>query len=93
MTSWRMERFMIPIELTTWAACKSDSRSNLRWCRSYWLSYMELYRFIKLVERLSKRYGFVYVDQDETMTGTLQRIPKDSYYWYQKVIQSNGETL
>lgn len=40
-----------------------------------------------------KRYGFVYVDQDETMTGTLQRIPKDSYYWYQKVIQSNGETL
>ena len=38
-----------------------------------------------------KRYGFVYVDQDETMTGSLKRIPKDSYYWYQDVIASNGE--
>ncbi|MDR0300060.1 MAG: glycoside hydrolase family 1 protein [Streptococcaceae bacterium] len=40
-----------------------------------------------------KRYGFVYVNQDETMTGSLKRIPKDSYYWYQKVISSNGEVL
>ncbi|MCL2676747.1 MAG: glycoside hydrolase family 1 protein [Streptococcaceae bacterium] len=40
-----------------------------------------------------KRYGFVYVDQDETMNGTLERIPKDSYYWYQMVIETNGENL
>lgn len=40
-----------------------------------------------------KRYGFVYVDQDETMEGSLNRIPKDSYYWYKKVIASNGEDL
>lgn len=40
-----------------------------------------------------KRYGFVYVDQDETMQGSLKRIPKDSYYWYQKVIATNGEEI
>ncbi|MFV0558051.1 MAG: glycoside hydrolase family 1 protein [Enterococcus sp.] len=40
-----------------------------------------------------KRYGFVYVDQDETMKGSLDRIPKDSYYWYQKVIATNGEEI
>lgn len=38
-----------------------------------------------------KRYGFIYVDQDEKQQGTLERYPKDSYYWYQKVIQNNGE--
>jgi len=37
-----------------------------------------------------KRYGFVYVDQDETMEGSLKRIPKDSYFWYKKVIEENG---
>ena len=40
-----------------------------------------------------KRYGFVYVDQDETMEGSLKRIPKDSYYWYQHLIETNGEEL
>ena len=29
-----------------------------------------------------KRYGFVYVDQDETQAGSLKRYKKDSYYWY-----------
>ncbi|EEJ72642.1 glycoside hydrolase family 1 protein [Lactobacillus ultunensis] len=36
-----------------------------------------------------KRYGFVYVDIDAKGQGTYQRIPKDSYYWYQKLIDSN----
>ncbi|NLC96395.1 MAG: glycoside hydrolase family 1 protein [Erysipelotrichaceae bacterium] len=41
-----------------------------------------------------KRYGFVYVDrQEEEGSGTLDRIPKDSYYWYKKVIETNGEVL
>lgn len=40
-----------------------------------------------------KRYGFVYVDQDEAMEGTLKRIPKDSYYWYQHVIETNGQEI
>ncbi|KRL59311.1 glycoside hydrolase family 1 protein [Latilactobacillus fuchuensis] len=40
-----------------------------------------------------KRYGFVYVDRDETDEKELNRYPKDSFYWYQKVIQSNGEII
>lgn len=38
-----------------------------------------------------KRYGFVYVDRDETDAGSLRRIPKASFYWYQQLIASNGE--
>lgn len=40
---------------------------------------------------MSKRYGLVHVDRDDMGSGTLGRTPKDSYYWYQKVIESNGE--
>lgn len=41
-----------------------------------------------------KRYGFVYVDREEAEdSGTLNRYKKDSFYWYQKVIESNGEVL
>ena len=42
---------------------------------------------------MKKRYGFIYVDQDDRGQGTLARSRKDSFYWYQKVISSNGETL
>ena len=42
---------------------------------------------------MSKRYGFVYVDQDDFGNGTKKRSRKDSFYWYQKVIASNGEDL
>lgn len=42
---------------------------------------------------MSKRYGFIYVDQDDHGNGTLNRIRKDSFYWYKKVIASNGEDL
>ena len=37
-----------------------------------------------------KRYGFVYVDRDESDLKDMRRIKKDSFYWYQKVIRSNG---
>ncbi len=43
--------------------------------------------------QMSKRYGFIYVDQDDEGKGSLKRIPKDSFYWYKKVIASNGEEL
>ena len=39
---------------------------------------------------MSKRYGFIYVDLDDQGCGTEKRIPKDSYYWYQNVIATNG---
>lgn len=37
-----------------------------------------------------KRYGFIYVDRDEKSEKELKRIPKDSFYWYRKVIEHNG---
>lgn len=36
---------------------------------------------------MSKRYGFIYVDRDDSGQGTLKRIPKDSYYWYKNLIK------
>ena len=42
---------------------------------------------------MSKRYGFVYVDQDDLGNGTGKRSKKDSFYWYKKVIETNGEDL
>lgn len=35
---------------------------------------------------MDKRYGLVYVDRDNHDLKTMKRIPKDSYYWYQKTI-------
>ncbi|MGS0678611.1 glycoside hydrolase family 1 protein [Lactobacillus johnsonii] len=43
--------------------------------------------------QMSKRYGLIYVDRDDEGRGSLKRIPKDSFYWYKKVIASNGENL
>ncbi len=40
-----------------------------------------------------KRYGFVYVDRDEESEKELKRYKKDSFYWYKKVIESNGKDL
>ena len=42
---------------------------------------------------MKKRYGFVYVDFDDFGKGSGDRYRKDSFYWYQKVIRSNGEEL
>jgi 6-phospho-beta-glucosidase len=42
---------------------------------------------------MRKRYGFIYVDKDDDGNGTLERTRKDSFYWYKKVIASNGEDL
>lgn len=42
---------------------------------------------------MAKRYGFIYVDKYDDGTGTLERSRKKSFYWYKKVIASNGEDL
>ena len=42
---------------------------------------------------MEKRYGFIYVDRDNHGNGTLKRKKKKSFYWYKKVIESNGEDL
>lgn len=43
--------------------------------------------------QMSKRYGFIYVDEDDEGNGTLARLKKDSFTWYQHVIETNGEEL
>lgn len=42
---------------------------------------------------MDKRYGFIYVDKHNDATGDLSRKKKDSFFWYQEVIATNGETL
>ena len=42
---------------------------------------------------MSKRYGMIYVDQDNDGHGTGERIRKKSFYWYRDVIANNGENL
>jgi len=43
--------------------------------------------------QMSKRYGFIYVDADDYGKGTYKRLKKKSFYWYKKVIETNGEDL
>lgn len=53
--------------------------------------------FIDLVSagtgEMKKRYGFIYVDKDNDGVGSLDRSKKDSFDWFQKVIETNGEQL
>ena len=42
---------------------------------------------------MAKRYGYIYVDRNNDGSGSLDRLKKDSFYWYQKAIASNGEDL
>ena len=42
---------------------------------------------------MRKRYGMIYVDKHDDGTGDLSRHRKDSFYWYQKVIRTNGQDL
>lgn len=42
-------------------------------------------------EGMRKRYGFIYVNRSDFDLKDLKRYKKDSFYWYQKVIQSNGK--
>ena len=43
--------------------------------------------------QMSKRYGFIYVDRNDDGSGSMERYCKKSFYWYQKVIETNGEIL
>ena len=42
---------------------------------------------------MAKRYGFVFVDKYDDGSGDLSRRKKDSFDWYKKVIETNGEVL
>lgn len=42
---------------------------------------------------VKKRYGLIFVDKYDDGTGDMSRKRKDSFFWYKKVIESNGEIL
>lgn len=42
---------------------------------------------------MKKRYGLIYVDRNDNGEGTFARSRKDSFFWYKKLIASNGEDL
>ncbi len=42
---------------------------------------------------MKKRYGFIYVDRDNEGNGTFKRKTKKSFYWYKKIIETNGENI
>ncbi len=42
---------------------------------------------------ISKRYGFIYVNRDEFDLKDMRRIRKQSFYWFQKLIETNGQSL
>lgn len=42
---------------------------------------------------MEKRYGMIYVDKDNAGNGSLRRLKKDSFAWYQRVIATNGAEL
>ncbi len=44
-------------------------------------------------EGVVKRYGFIYVNRDEFDLKDMARYRKDSFYWYKKVIETNGADL
>ncbi|MDO4466362.1 MAG: glycoside hydrolase family 1 protein [Bacillota bacterium] len=50
-------------------------------------SFMDL---LSSHQGFKKRYGLVYVDRDDFNIKECKRIKKDSFYWYQKVIQNHG---
>lgn len=43
--------------------------------------------------QMSKRYGMIYVNQDDYGAGDKKRFLKKSYYYYKKLIASNGKDL
>ena len=61
-------------------------------CRGY-LMWGPIDMISSGTSEMSKRYGFIYVDQDDYGNGTMKRYKKDSFYWYKNVIATNGEEL
>lgn len=49
--------------------------------------------FLASTGEFKKRYGLIYVEADDLGNGTYKRSKKDSFYWYKKVIETNGEVL
>ena len=50
--------------------------------------YWSLMDNFEWAQGYNDRFGLVWVDYE-----TLERIPKDSAYWYKEVMETNGENL
>lgn len=46
--------------------------------------------FLSSHKEMRKRYGFIYIDTGNQKNNHLERIPKESFSWYKKVIESDG---
>jgi beta-glucosidase len=66
-------------ELRRAAAAGVDLRGYFQW------SFMDNFEW---AEGCKQRFGLIHVDY-----ATQKRTPKDSYYWYRKVIRGNGTAL
>ena len=44
-------------------------------------------------EGFKKRYGLVYINRTDENMDNLERYKKDSFYWYQNVIKTNGASM
>lgn len=53
-------------------------------------SFLDL---LSVNDGIEKRYGLVFVDRDNHSEKELKRYKKDSFYFYQQVIQQNGANL
>ena len=51
-------------------------------------SFMDL---LSSAQGFRKRYGLVYVNRTDDELLDLQRVKKDSFHWYKKVIETNGD--
>ncbi|MFV0394884.1 MAG: glycoside hydrolase family 1 protein [Coprobacillaceae bacterium] len=49
--------------------------------------------FLSSHKEMRKRYGFVYINRTTNDVLDLKRYKKKSFYWYKKVISTNGEDL
>ncbi|EAC5443495.1 glycoside hydrolase family 1 protein, partial [Listeria monocytogenes] len=45
---------------------------------------------ISVHEGIRKRYGFIYVDRNDAQEKEQKRVRKDSFYWYQKLIEEGA---
>ena len=50
-------------------------------------SFMDL---VSSHQGFMKRYGLVYINRSDNDLKDLKRIPKESFYWYQKLIKESG---
>lgn len=54
-------------------------------------SPIDLLSFV--IVEMKKRYVLIYIDLDDHGKGGLNRIRKDFFYWYKKVIETKGQEL